>query len=247
MPWETIALNPLVRAAAQRLERRRDAASIDFDDNVAVQNARKWLRRPGGPSVLANLLDNAVKFSPPDALITVHVAPRGRTCVRRRGGRGTGHRRGGFSHLFERFTGKQAPAERERPASAWAGCRKPSCTHIRRQHRGAQPAARRRAVPHALPPQAEATPAPSAPPLRPGARAVDEAHQHGALHGLAQHRGDQAHHLLSFVPAAQLLRRRQARALEFGQQQARDVVRLRRRAGDGQAVGGHDRARRANQ
>ncbi|MED5616503.1 sensor histidine kinase [Janthinobacterium sp. P210005] len=107
---ETIELNPLVRAAAQRLEKAaaQRGIRIVFDASVDVQ-----ARVAAGPVdlVLANLLDNAVKFSPPDSVISVHVARDGAHAIVGVADAGPGIGVEDLPHLFERFyRGAQARA-----------------------------------------------------------------------------------------------------------------------------------------
>ncbi|WP_102293582.1 ATP-binding protein, partial [Janthinobacterium sp. AD80] len=107
---ETIALNPLVRAAAQRLGKAaaQRGIRIVFDDSEAVH-----ARVAAGPVdlVLANLLDNAVKFSPPDTVITVRVARDGAQATVGVADAGPGIGVEDLPHLFERFyRGAQARA-----------------------------------------------------------------------------------------------------------------------------------------
>ena len=107
---ETVALNPLVRAAAQRLEKAaaQRGIRIVFDEGVAVQ-----ARVAAGPvdMVLANLLDNAVKFSPPGSSISVHVAREGEHAIVGVADAGPGIGVEDLPHLFERFyRGAQARA-----------------------------------------------------------------------------------------------------------------------------------------
>ena len=107
---ETIALNPLVRAAAQRLEKAaaQRGIRIVFDAGAPVH-----ARVAPGPVdlVLANLLDNAVKFSPPDGVITVHVVREGEHALVGVADAGPGIGVEDLPHLFERFyRGAQARA-----------------------------------------------------------------------------------------------------------------------------------------
>lgn len=101
---ETIALNPLVRAAAQRLEKAaaQRGIRIMFDEG---EGAPVHARVAAGPAdlVLANLLDNAVKFSPPDSVITVHVAREGEHALVGVADAGPGIGVEDLPHLFERF------------------------------------------------------------------------------------------------------------------------------------------------
>jgi len=109
-PCHAFALNPLVRAAAQRLEKAaaQRGIRIVFDEGVAVH-----ARVAAGPVdlVLANLLDNAVKFSPPDSVITVQVVREGEHALVGVSDAGPGIGVEDLPHLFERFyRGAQARA-----------------------------------------------------------------------------------------------------------------------------------------
>lgn len=99
---ETVALNPLVRAAAGRLENvaAERGIRIVFDDAIPLS-----ARGAAGPVdlVLANLLDNAVKFSPPDSRITLLLSREGGEVLIGVADAGPGIRVDELPHLFERF------------------------------------------------------------------------------------------------------------------------------------------------
>ena len=110
---ETIALNPLVRAAAQRLDKAAAQRGIRIVFDAGAEGAPVHARVAAGPVdlVLANLLDNAVKFSPPDSVITVHVARDGAHALVGVADAGPGIGVEDLPHLFERFyRGAQARA-----------------------------------------------------------------------------------------------------------------------------------------
>ena len=99
---ETVELNPLVRAAAQRLQgvAAERGIRIVLDDAASVS-----ARVAAGPVglVLANLLDNAVKFSPPDSIITVYLSRDGGDALLGVADAGAGIGVEDLPHLFERF------------------------------------------------------------------------------------------------------------------------------------------------
>ncbi|APA66961.1 MULTISPECIES: sensor histidine kinase [unclassified Janthinobacterium] len=107
---ESVHLNPLLRAAAQRLEKAAAQRGIRLalDDGAPVH-----ARVAAGPVdlVLANLLDNAVKFSPPDSVITLQVSRDGGDVLVSVADAGPGIGVEDLPHLFERFyRGAQARA-----------------------------------------------------------------------------------------------------------------------------------------
>ena len=104
---EDIRLDRLVAAAVERA--RRHSPAVDFETQLEpalVQGVPARLDR-----AVANLLDNAAKFSPPGAVVDVRIRD-GELTVRDRGpGIATGDR----DHVFDRFF--RADAARGRPGS----------------------------------------------------------------------------------------------------------------------------------
>ncbi|WP_300755500.1 ATP-binding protein [Janthinobacterium sp.] len=103
---ETVALYPLALAAVRRLETVAAARGIRIVlQDTPVDAPGISARVAPGPVdlVLANLLDNAVKFSPPDSLITVHLSRDGVDALLGVSDAGPGISVDELPHLFERF------------------------------------------------------------------------------------------------------------------------------------------------
>ena len=99
---EAVSLNRLVEEVVRRLEptarERRVDLIVEPSPPVAAHIGR-------GPAdlVLANLLDNALKFSAPEGRVTVSLAADGRDAVMRVADSGPGVRVSELPHLFDRF------------------------------------------------------------------------------------------------------------------------------------------------
>ncbi len=99
---ETVSLNRLAEKAIRRLDpmarERQVRLVLEASPPVAAVVAR------GAASlVLANLLDNALKFSPPDSTVSVGLATEAGAAVVSVSDRGPGVRADELPHLFERF------------------------------------------------------------------------------------------------------------------------------------------------
>ena len=101
-PTETVCLNELAEEAARRLESTADgrqvAIGIEPSPRVNARVAR-------GPArlVLANLLDNALKFSPPGARVSMRLATDGAQATLSVSDTGPGVQHDELAHVFERF------------------------------------------------------------------------------------------------------------------------------------------------
>jgi len=99
---EAIALGELVEDAVRRLQPSARERRVEI---VVVPGApvEATAARGAVSLVLANLLDNAVKFSPPGGQVRVEMASEGRSAVVRVIDAGAGIRQDEIPHLFERF------------------------------------------------------------------------------------------------------------------------------------------------
>ncbi len=105
-PVERVALSEVIEGAVARAMRRTDAPiEVDCDDSVVLG------RRNALDRAVANLLDNAIKFGPPDTPIEV-ACRRGRIAV---SDRGTGIPPDATTRIFERFV--RTDEARSRPGS----------------------------------------------------------------------------------------------------------------------------------
>jgi two-component system OmpR family sensor kinase len=99
---ETVPLNPIAEEAVCRLEpmarERQVRITLDPSPPVAARVARG-----SANLVLANLLDNAVKFSPPGGRVSIRLAIDGPDAVLSVSDEGPGIRVDELPHLFERF------------------------------------------------------------------------------------------------------------------------------------------------
>jgi two-component system OmpR family sensor kinase len=101
-PAETVCLNELMQEAAQRSEptaRERDVA-IAIEASPVV-NAR--VARGAASLVLANLLDNALKFSPPGSRVRLAATEQGAHALLSVSDTGPGLQRDELDRVFERF------------------------------------------------------------------------------------------------------------------------------------------------
>ena len=104
---EDVLLDSLVADAVERARRR--APDIVFEtslDETVVRGSREHIHR-----AVSNLLDNAVKWSPEDGLVEVHVA-HGAVSIR---DHGPGIAEDDLPHVFDRFY--RAPSARSLPGS----------------------------------------------------------------------------------------------------------------------------------
>jgi two-component system sensor histidine kinase MprB len=122
-PPEDLRLDELVAAAVQRA--RRHAPGTPFQ--VTAEPCVVRGRRPGLARAVGNLLDNAVKWSPPDAPIEVGVRD-GVVTVR---DHGPGIAPQDLPHVFDRFY--RAPSARGLPGS---GLGLAIVKHVADDHRG---------------------------------------------------------------------------------------------------------------
>jgi two-component system OmpR family sensor kinase len=101
-PAETVSLNTLAEEAIRRMEpmAREHQVRIVLDPAPPVTAA---VARGPATLVLANLLDNAVKFSTPEGCITVHLATEGAHAVMSVADQGPGISVSELPYLFERF------------------------------------------------------------------------------------------------------------------------------------------------
>jgi two-component system sensor histidine kinase MprB len=122
-PLEDLRLDELVSAAVERA--RRHAPDTPFALNAEPCVVRG--RRPGLARAVGNLLDNAVKWSPPDAPVEVGVRD-GEVTVR---DHGPGIAPQDLPHVFDRFY--RAPSARGLPGS---GLGLAIVKHVADDHRG---------------------------------------------------------------------------------------------------------------
>ena len=106
-PAEELRLDELVSAAVERA--RRHAPDTRFELDAEPSNVSG--RRAGLARAVGNLLDNAVKWSPPDGLVEVRVRD-GTVTVR---DHGPGIAQTDLPHVFDRFY--RAPSARGLPGS----------------------------------------------------------------------------------------------------------------------------------
>ena len=101
-PPETVSLNPV----AEEMVRRMDPIARERQIEIALDPSPVVIARVARGSaslVLANLLDNAVKFSPPGGRVTVHLTTHGTEAVMSVSDDGPGISPDELPHLFERF------------------------------------------------------------------------------------------------------------------------------------------------
>jgi two-component system, OmpR family, sensor histidine kinase MprB len=106
-PPEDLRLDELVEAAVERARRHAPGTSFTVDAGPSVVCAR----RPALARAIGNLLDNAVKWSPPDGVVEVGVRD-GEVTVR---DHGPGIAQADLPHVFDRFY--RAPSARGLPGS----------------------------------------------------------------------------------------------------------------------------------
>lgn len=101
-PAETVSLNTLAEEAVRRLKpvAREHQVRIVIDPAPPVTAA---VGRGPATLVLANLLDNAVKFSAPDSVVTVHLTKDDAHAVMSVADQGPGISVSELPYLFERF------------------------------------------------------------------------------------------------------------------------------------------------
>ncbi|HET6508133.1 MAG TPA: HAMP domain-containing sensor histidine kinase [Baekduia sp.] len=122
-PPEDLRLDELVAAAVRRARRHAPGTSFELAAEPCVVRGR----RPGLARAVGNLLDNAVKWSPPDAPIEVAVRD-GEVTVR---DHGPGIAPRDLPHVFDRFY--RAPSARGLPGS---GLGLAIVKHVADDHRG---------------------------------------------------------------------------------------------------------------
>jgi two-component system sensor histidine kinase MprB len=128
-PPEDLRLDELVQEAVRRA--RTHAPAIPFE--VTAEPCVVRGRRPAVARAIGNLLDNAVKWSPPDAAVEIAVAD-GEVTVR---DHGPGIAQADLPHVFDRFY--RAPSARGLPGS---GLGLAIVKHVADAHRGAVSAER---------------------------------------------------------------------------------------------------------
>ncbi|CAN7779240.1 ATP-binding protein [Variovorax sp. LjRoot84] len=101
-PVETVSLNELAEEAVRRLQPMARERQIEIV-LAHSQPVTASVARGAASLVLANLLDNAVKFSVSGQRVTVDVASEGADAIVRVSDRGPGLRLDELPHLFERF------------------------------------------------------------------------------------------------------------------------------------------------
>jgi two-component system sensor histidine kinase MprB len=106
-PPEELRLDELVTRTVERARRHAPAATFEVDAQPCVVSGR----RAGLTRAVGNLLDNAVKWSPPGGTIEVRVRD-GEVSVR---DHGPGIAQSDLAHVFDRFY--RAPAARGLPGS----------------------------------------------------------------------------------------------------------------------------------
>jgi two-component system sensor histidine kinase MprB len=106
-PPEDVRLDQLVEAAVQRARHHAPGTAFTVDAEPSVVRAR----RPAMARAIGNLLDNAVKWSPPDATVEIGVRD-GEVTVR---DHGPGIPAVDLPHVFDRFY--RAPSARGLPGS----------------------------------------------------------------------------------------------------------------------------------
>ncbi|MBB3178045.1 ATP-binding protein [Variovorax sp. Sphag1AA] len=102
IPAESVTLNQLAEAAVQRLESRARERQVALVVDAPVPVVAHIGRGPAD-LVLANLLDNALKFSSPGGRVTVRIAKEGEEALMSVADAGPGLREGEMSRLFDRF------------------------------------------------------------------------------------------------------------------------------------------------
>lgn len=101
-PDEPMALNVLTEEAVRRMGASARDRQIEIVLDIATGVAARLAPTPAG-LVLANLLDNAVKFSPPGGKVTVRVAADGDGAVLSVADEGPGIADADLPFLFDRF------------------------------------------------------------------------------------------------------------------------------------------------
>jgi two-component system sensor histidine kinase MprB len=122
-PPEDLRLDELVTAAVERA--RRHAPAITFE--LTAEPCVVRVRRARVARAVGNLLDNAVKWSPPGGVVDVRVRE-GEVTVR---DHGPGIAQGDLPHVFDRFY--RAPSARGLPGS---GLGLAIVKHVAEAHRG---------------------------------------------------------------------------------------------------------------
>jgi len=113
-PLEPVRLAPILGEAVARLEpeanRREVKVLMDLPDDLSVRVASA-----AATLVVANVLDNAVKFSPPGGRVRIHVSSEGRAAVVAVSDSGPGVPEEEMPRLFERFYRGSAARSSEVP------------------------------------------------------------------------------------------------------------------------------------
>ena len=106
-PFERVALDRIIKEVAHRFEAPARERSVRIETQTSGPVVAN-IGRGAASLVLANLLDNAVKFSPPGGAITVSLAGAGPEIVVTVTDEGPGIRHEELPHVFERFYRGQA-------------------------------------------------------------------------------------------------------------------------------------------
>jgi len=101
-PTETVCLNELAQDAARRLDSTARQRQVHINLEHAPRVNALVARGPAS-LVLANLLDNALKFSPAGSSVTLRVAAEGAHAVVSVADTGPGLQADELPHLFDRF------------------------------------------------------------------------------------------------------------------------------------------------
>lgn len=122
------ALAQLVRQAVDARDLPPRPIDVDTLDEVTASADAKWL-----PVAIGEALDNAARFSPPDAPITVRLRPQGARAVIEIEDRGPGVPPDRREEVFARFARWRPPGYEDRPGS---GLGLFICRGIAREHGG---------------------------------------------------------------------------------------------------------------
>ena len=103
MPMQTEEIAPVVAGAVDLCQEAAAARRISIDYTPPAQPLRGRIAAPLLEQAIVNLIDNAVKYSEPDAKVAVEVAMAGEDCRIAVTDHGPGIPRQHLARLFERF------------------------------------------------------------------------------------------------------------------------------------------------